>query len=113
MILCPVFLQTPPLIDEKFQILTNHDRILLEKILKECESDPTVRGALNRRLNYFEPLASGVHQGVFDEEVIKNSYQELIRITLKQFGAYIEHLQGRGYSAFCVDIEGMTKRPRQ
>ena len=99
-----------PLIDEKFQILTNHDRIPLDTIIKECENGPAVRGALNRRLNYFESLAAGVHQGVFDEEVIKNAYQQLIKITLNQFSEYIDHLRGRGYSAFCLDIEGMTER---
>jgi hypothetical protein len=101
------------LIEEKFQILTNHDRIPLKTILEECKKDPAVRGALNRPLNYFESLASGVHQGVYDELLIKNSYQQLIGITLNQFSAYIDHLRGRGYSTFCTDIEGMTKRWEQ
>lgn len=63
------------MLDEKFNILTEHDRISLDEIKRECENDKAVRGALNRRLNYFESLAAGVHQGVFDEKIIKNSYR--------------------------------------
>lgn len=99
-----------PLLDEKFKILTKHDRIPLDDISKEFGNDYLVRGALNRRLNYFESLAAGAHQGVFDEEVIKNSYQQLIKITLNQFSEYISHLRTNGYDEFCLDIEGMTER---
>lgn len=80
-----------PLLDGKFQIMSKNDPIALKSILGACESTVEVQTAIHRRLNWFESLAGGVKQGVFDEEVIKDAYQRVFRSTHRQFSEYIDH----------------------
>ncbi len=80
-----------PLLDCKFQTMGKHDPIPLQKILDACESTVEVQTAIHRRLNWFESLAGGVKQGVFDEEVIRDAYERVFRNTYSQFSEYIRH----------------------
>lgn len=99
-----------PLLDEKFHILSQNDPLALDSILNAIDEDKKVRLAIHKRLNYFETLAGGVHQGVFDEEVIKNAYQEVFRGTVSQFRSYIDHLRNKGFTDAYSDLEGMSAR---
>lgn len=99
-----------PLLNRKFEILTKNDPIKLELIEKECSKDDDLRLAIHKRLNYFESLAAGVQQGVFDEEVIKNSYRHLFANTFSQFSEYINHTRSNGFREMWSDLEDMTER---
>ena len=99
-----------PLLDSNFKILTKNDPIKLELISEKCEKDDSVRLAIHKRLNYFESLAAGVQQGVFDEEVIKNSYQHLLTYTRRQFSEYIDHYRSHRFKEMWSDLEDMSER---
>lgn len=85
-----------PLLHQKFRILTENTPIPLQDILRECENDDAVRVAINRRLNYFQSLAIGMEQRVFDKAIIRRSYENIFRRTHNQFKEYIEHRRDIG-----------------
>ena len=98
-----------PLLDHTFHILTNNGATIpLETIEKACENNKSVRLAIHQRLDWFESLASGVQQGVFDEEVIKNYYQHLIADTYAHFEEYIlQRRKSERAKTIWMDLEGM------
>jgi hypothetical protein len=79
------------LLDDKFKIMSRTDPFSLDEIRQQLNADEKVKIALNKRFNTLEALALGVHQGVFDEEVVKTGYRMLFRRTLLLFRAYMEH----------------------
>ncbi len=99
-----------PLLDDKFQIMSKNDPIALNSILDACEDDVEVKSAIHRRLNWFESLAGGVKQGVFDEEVIKDAYQQVFQNTHNQFSEYVRHRKNSVAFDAWVDFEGIIER---
>lgn len=99
-----------PLLNQKFRILTESNRIPLQDILCECEGDQEVRMALNRRLNYFQSLAGGIQQGVFDEEIIRHSYENVFRRTYNQFREYIDYRRDNAGRETWRDFVNITGR---
>jgi hypothetical protein len=98
-----------PLLNEKFQVMTSYDTIPLDQIRDECDADPKVRMAIHRRLNTFEELAVGVHQGVFDEDVLNAAYKEVFRRTRNRFREYIDHRRSIGTDAAWKEFDNLTQ----
>lgn len=85
-----------PLLDETLEITTRRETIPLKTIQEEIEKNSELRRAINRRLNFYEGLAAGIHQRVFDEGVIRHAYENLFRRTHIQFKEYIDHRRNVG-----------------
>lgn len=110
-----------PLLQDKFQILSSSDEIPLDRVRHECETDPKVRAALHRRLNFLEGLAIGIDQKVLDEMVVQKAFEPVCIKTVCQFKKYIEHRRNTGSQDAWKDLddlcvkwqEAKTKSPKR
>lgn len=60
-------------LDDHFSFMTRTDPIPCSEINPVLEEYPEVRASIRDLLNYYEALARGVIQGVYDEEVMRAS----------------------------------------
>lgn len=51
---------------------------------------PSLQSRLHALLNYFEGLARGVRQGIYDQEVVENAFQRHMIRVFESFKYYIE-----------------------
>lgn len=76
--------------------------------------------AIGSLLNAFEYIAMGVHQKVFDEEIIRSVYEGMVVKTYHNFKAYIDHInnemvpdrKGKIWINFCDLAEGYCNKPK-
>src|SRR5215472_8269951 len=101
-----------PLLNAKSRIMEFFDPVSLDLIRKECEVDSSLRPTLHRVLNYFEALAVGCGQGVYDEQVVGNAFKAVFIRTLKQFEAYIGHRRSAGAIGAWSQFEQLAKKWR-
>ena len=85
------------------------DALRWDQVEDVCKAKPEVRQALHRRLNYFENLAAGCKQGVFDEGIVKISLETLFARTLSKFRAYVEHRRNLGGKDMWVEFEALSQ----
>jgi len=97
-----------PLLEENFQIMVKSDEIPIEQVRQKCDTNPKVRTALHRRLNYLECLAIGVDQGVLDEMVIEKAFEPVYNRTVTQFKRYLEHRRNTGFADAWVILERLS-----
>lgn len=70
-----------------------HDRtegIPLEDFQKKFKETPGLQSRLHSVINYFEGLARGVRQGIYDEEVVRVSFKGHMMRVHESFKYYIE-----------------------
>ena len=75
----------------EFDYLNRTDVIPLAELQGAFERCSDMQGSLNKMLNYYERLARGVRQGIYDEELIKAARLTAMKKVLRVFGPYIEH----------------------
>ena len=74
---------------EKFDYLTLKRAIPLQEILEAFNQNATLRSNAHQLLNYYESLARGINQGIFDEEVIKVARKNAMSMNVIAFQHYI------------------------
>ncbi len=78
------------LLDETFRYLdTTSDQFPLEVVKEACQKNPEVKRALHSFLNYYEGLARGVQQEVYDDEVVRIACRGIMKRTLERYRGYI------------------------
>ena len=98
------------LLHDKFRVMESNDPIPLSDIQAECAGDAGVRTALHRRLNYFEALAVGCRQGVYDEDVVRVALEDMFGRSITQFKAYIDHRRGVGQKNVWREFEQLAEK---
>lgn len=69
------------MLNSAFQYVERTEQISIHEINEKFEQTPELRIASYRLLSFYESLARGIFQGIYDEEVVKESQQnEMIRI---------------------------------
>ena len=76
-------------LQEVFDYLSLTEAIPLQKITEGFTSHPKLKADLHQMLNYYEALARGIHQGVFDEEIVKAARRSSMIIAARGFSSYI------------------------
>ena len=74
----------------EFNYLNCSESIPLKDIQKGFEGNPALQNELHQILNFYEGLARGVFQQIYDEEVIKTGRRGAIIKALRAFSSYIE-----------------------
>lgn len=77
-------------LQEVFDYLSLKEAIPLETIQEGFRQNPNIKSELHQLLNYYEALARGVHQGVFDEGIVKAARKNAMIIAARGFGSYID-----------------------
>lgn len=93
------------LLEKEFQHTTTRDPIPLEKINSAINALPELRRALHSYLNYYEALARGVRQAVYDEEIIKAGCRGIMTRNWIRFGHYIAHRRNAGSPKAWLETE--------
>ncbi len=93
-----------------FNVMESAAELELRQVEALCSQDPLIRKAVHRRLNYFEALATGCKQGVYDEDVIRIALESLFRRSLGQFRAYIVHRRNVGAKDLWIEFEALSNR---
>ena len=74
----------------EFKYLNVKESIPLERIEKIFGENSALRNELHQLLNFYEGLARGVFQQIYDEEVIKSARKSSMAKALLAFRSYIE-----------------------
>jgi len=91
-----------------FDYLNCFDSIPLETISKEFEANKNLQSDLHELLNFFEALARGIHQGLFDELVIKSARRtDLVRCE-RAFRNYIDKRRDTVNSRVWVELSHLA-----
>lgn len=100
------------LLSEHFVNVTERGTISLAKIQKSC-SNKEVRSALHAYLNFYEALSRGVRQAVYDETLIRVTYEQTMCRIYRRYREYIIHRQQTGspnaWMQFCTLMESWEK----
>lgn len=98
----------------------NKDRMTHVKLLRVYEPksltelDDELRQELFATLNYFELLSSGVHQGMYDEDIVKLNNKGIMTAILFNYLNVIEHMRHESNnSELFAEYEYLVKRWRQ
>ena len=99
------------LLQEKFDYLSigQVGTIPLDKILNEIEADPNVRTDLHKLLNYYEKIARGVLQGLYDGEVVKAARRGAMTRALRGFASYVDHRREVGSPKAWCDLQTLVE----
>lgn len=74
-----------------FNYLNVSEPIPLKNIQLEFDKDKTLQSDLHQLLNFYEGLARGIHQALFDEDVVKAARKNAMVMVEKGFLNYIEN----------------------
>ena len=77
-------------LQSEFDYLNCTESIPLEKILDGFNKHPALQNELHQLLNFYEGLARGVFQNIYDEEVIKAGRRSAMMKAFRAFNSYIE-----------------------
>lgn len=98
------------LLEKEFQHTTTRDPISLEKINCAFKELPELRRALHSYLNYYEALARGVRQAVYDEKMIKVGCRGIMKRNWIRFGHYIAHRRNGGSPNAWLETEHLLNQ---
>lgn len=76
-------------LQEEFDYLNKSDSISIEKIKEAFDRAPNLQKDLHQLLNFYESLARGIHQQIFDEDVVKAARMGAMIRTERAFRNYI------------------------
>ena len=77
-------------ISEHLDFQNRTEGITLADIEAKFKETGTLQTRVHSVINYFEAMARGVRQGIYDEEVIKNAFQGHMNRVYESFRYYIE-----------------------
>lgn len=80
-------------LDAKLNYIDASEPLSLDLITKAFEEDSTLRTICHDLLNYYEMLARGIHQGIYDEKIIADARDAPMISTFEAFKQYIKMQQ--------------------
>ena len=83
-------------LEDKFHFRQLDGVVELAVLTNTFKEDLKLRASLHRILNYFEAIANGVRNGVFDESVIHDAFCAVFDLHIHRFGQYIKHRRASG-----------------
>lgn len=97
------------IVNDKLHYLTRTDQIPLDEINGLCEEFQELRQSIHALLNYFESIARGVNQGIYDEEVIKEASESIMIRAFDKFYPYIQKRREKQPTAW-IQLETITAK---
>ncbi len=95
----------------EFSYIDRRDPISIAEMNAAFENNPDLKEDLHKLLNFYESLARGVHQKIYDEEVIKVGRKGAMVRAYRAFLPYIEQRRRANNSptAWC-ELESIAAR---
>lgn len=98
-------------LQSEFDYLNCVESIPLKKIEEGFNKHQNLRAELHKLLNFYEGLARGIFQKVYDEEVIKAARYNAMKKVFRAFNSYITHRREKSSSLFAwSDLESLLVR---
>ncbi|WP_161489411.1 DUF4760 domain-containing protein [Sulfitobacter sp. EhC04] len=77
-------------LQEEFDYFNRNEPVPVQEVKSKFVKGSTVQADLIKLLNFYESLSRGIHQNIFDEEVIRIARQRAMTKAHNSFFAYIE-----------------------
>ena len=81
------------LIDQAFNITTRDAPLTIDELNTAFEKNSELKTAVLSLLNYYEGLAIGVNQSIFDEDVIKTAWYGSMKVVSRLFAEWVKELR--------------------
>jgi hypothetical protein len=78
-------------LQDRFNFRNFHDPIPLQTLLDAFEEETSLQADLHQLLNFYEGLARGINQGIFDESVVRAGRGNAMIRAERAFFAYIDY----------------------
>jgi hypothetical protein len=95
-------------LQSEFDYLNCTESIPLSKIEKGFKNHPDLQKELHQLLNFYEGLARGVFQNIYDDEVIKTGRRTAMMNALRAFSSYIESRRKTSSPSVWTDLESLV-----
>lgn len=97
-------------LQKEFNYLNRKEAIPLAEVEEKLSSNSELQNELHQLLNYYEGLARGVFQQVYDEEVVKAGRRGAMIKALRAFGSYIEDRRAKFSPKAWSDLEALVAK---
>jgi len=98
------------LLENTFRFRDSHGLVELSKLLSTFNTDTKAQASLHRILNYFEAIANGTRNGVFDEPIIRDAFCGVFDLHVQRFGAYIEYRRSHGAPKAWIEMQDLAEK---
>ena len=98
------------LLENTFHFRDNQGIVDLPTLLAAFRADAKAQASLHRILNYFEAIANGTRNRVFDEPIIRDAFCGVFDLHSQRFGAYIEHRRSHGAPKAWIEMEDLSRK---
>ena len=95
-------------LQSEFDYLNCTESIPLSKIKDGFDKHPDLQTELHQLLNFYEGLARGVFQNIYDDEVIKAGRRSAMMKALRAFNSYIESRRKTSSPTAWTDLESLV-----
>jgi uncharacterized protein YfaT (DUF1175 family) len=97
-------------LQSEFDYFNQDDAIPVKQVLKKFKENEEVQSYLIRLLNYYEALARGINQGIFDEQVIKCARRNAMIKAHRSFRNYIDHRRKNANEMAWVELSDLVTK---
>ena len=98
------------LLQKEFNYLNRNEAIPLAEVETKMSSNPELQDYLHKLLNFYEGLARGGFQQIYDEEVIKAGRRGAMINALRAFNSYIEDHRVKFSPKVWCDLESLVAK---
>jgi hypothetical protein len=98
------------LLENTFHFREKQGVVDLAALLATFSTDTKAQASLHRILNYFEAIANGTRNGVFDEPIIRDAFCGVFDLHAQRFGAYIDHRRSHGAPKAWIEMEDLSQK---
>ena len=98
-------------LDEQLNYVSSSEPIGIETLHQKFAAVAGLKPAIHSLLNYFEMLARGVHQSIYDETVIRVAWKGAMTRAMERFGPYIKERRTASPAAW-RELEGLVSKWR-
>jgi hypothetical protein len=95
------------LLERELGYLSSQEPIPLDALNEKFKNEPNLKAAVHSLLNYFEMLARGVNQNIYDEVVVRTAWKGAMQRAIERFGPYIRSRKGYSSNAW-KELQGLA-----
>ena len=93
---------------ERLQVINRKESIPLKEILGAIEEDSTLQLKIQKVLNIYSSVASGILNGVYDRKIIEEARKGAMIKTYDAFSSYINHRREESIPTLWESLESLT-----
>ena len=98
------------ILHQRLQVINRKEAIPLDEILEAIEEDPVLQLKIQKVLNIYSVVSSGILNGVYDKEIIENSRRKAMIKTFDAFSAYITYRRKESIPTLWSPLESIVNK---